>query len=77
LYFGAKRVPGLARSLGVGARELEKAGSEKDDDSEMRTTLEKQTASEKNAGGGKGEAISQDVPSERGGDRAQREPQDL
>jgi hypothetical protein len=47
----------------------------------MRTTLEKETASEKNTGGGKAERISQDAPFERGaerdGDRAQREPQDL
>jgi sec-independent protein translocase protein TatA len=28
LFFGAKRVPELARSLGVGARELKKAASE-------------------------------------------------
>ena len=31
LFFGAKRVPELARSLGVGARELKKAASEEDE----------------------------------------------
>ncbi len=31
LLFGAKRVPELARSLGVGARELKKAASEDDE----------------------------------------------
>ncbi len=31
LLFGAKRVPELARSLGIGARELKKAASEGDE----------------------------------------------
>ena len=31
LLFGAKRVPELARSLGIGARELKKAASEEDE----------------------------------------------
>jgi sec-independent protein translocase protein TatA len=31
LFFGAKRVPELARSFGVGARELKKAASEDDE----------------------------------------------
>ncbi len=31
LFFGAKRVPELARSLGLGARELKKAASEDDE----------------------------------------------
>ena len=30
LFFGAKRVPHLAKSLGTGARELKKAASEGD-----------------------------------------------
>jgi TatA/E family protein of Tat protein translocase len=34
LLFGAKRVPQLAKSLGVGARELKKAASEDADESE-------------------------------------------
>ena len=32
LFFGARRIPELARSLGVGARELKKAASEEDDE---------------------------------------------
>ena len=31
LFFGAKRVPELAKSLGVGARELKKAAAEDDE----------------------------------------------
>ena len=31
LFFGAKRIPELARSFGVGARELKKAASEDDE----------------------------------------------
>jgi len=31
LFFGAKRIPELARSFGVGARELKKAASEEDE----------------------------------------------
>ncbi len=31
LFFGAKRVPELAKSLGIGARELKKAASEDDE----------------------------------------------
>ena len=33
LFFGAKRVPHLAKSLGTGARELKKAASEGDEES--------------------------------------------
>jgi sec-independent protein translocase protein TatA len=36
LFFGAKRVPALARSLGVGARELKKAASEDDDENQTK-----------------------------------------
>ena len=35
LFFGARRVPELARSLGIGARELKKAASE-DDENEAK-----------------------------------------
>ena len=31
LFFGAKRIPELARSFGLGARELKKAASEEDE----------------------------------------------
>ncbi len=36
LFFGAKRVPELARSFGIGARELKKAASEDDDESQAK-----------------------------------------
>ena len=36
LFFGAKRVPALARSFGVGARELKKAASEDDDENQSK-----------------------------------------
>ena len=36
LFFGAKRVPELARSLGVGARELKKAASEDEDENQAK-----------------------------------------
>ena len=32
LFFGAKRIPQVARSLGIGARELKKAVSEEEDE---------------------------------------------
>jgi sec-independent protein translocase protein TatA len=36
LFFGAKRVPELARSLGIGARELKKSASEDADEGETK-----------------------------------------
>ena len=36
LFFGARRVPELAKSLGVGARELKKAASEDDDEDQTK-----------------------------------------
>jgi sec-independent protein translocase protein TatA len=36
LFFGAKRVPELARSLGLGARELKKAAREDGDENEAK-----------------------------------------
>jgi sec-independent protein translocase protein TatA len=36
LFFGAKRVPQLAKSLGTGARELKKAASEDGDEGEKK-----------------------------------------
>jgi len=38
LFFGAKRIPELARSFGVGARELKKAASEEDDENQAKET---------------------------------------
>ena len=36
LFFGAKRIPELARSFGVGARELKKAASEEDEENQAK-----------------------------------------
>jgi sec-independent protein translocase protein TatA len=65
LLFGAKRVPQLARSLGVGARELKKAASEEEGDDADRS--ETRAASE-GVDGSRTKKISEDSPSER--DRA-------
>ncbi len=36
LFFGARRIPELARSFGVGARELKKAASEENDENQAK-----------------------------------------
>jgi sec-independent protein translocase protein TatA len=36
LFFGARRIPELAKSLGVGARELKKAVAEDDDENKAK-----------------------------------------
>jgi sec-independent protein translocase protein TatA len=36
LFFGAKRIPELARSFGIGARELQKAASEEDKENQAK-----------------------------------------
>ena len=36
LVFGAKRIPELAKSLGIGARELKKAASEEDEEDQEK-----------------------------------------
>jgi sec-independent protein translocase protein TatA len=69
LFFGAKRVPQLARSLGTSARELKKAASEDADEGET-----KQAASNKDADESKTKAASEDPASEQDGDRVEREP---
>ena len=70
LFFGAKRVPQLAKSLGVGARELKKATSEDADEDET-----KEAASNKDADDGKTKTTtSEDPASEQDGDRVEREP---
>jgi sec-independent protein translocase protein TatA len=61
LFFGAKRIPQLARSLGTGARELKKATSEDTDESEMKE------AASKDADEGKAKATSEDAPSDKVG----------
>ena len=49
LFFGAKRVPELARSLGLGARELKKAAREDGDENEAKESgkVEAREAGEK------------------------------
>jgi sec-independent protein translocase protein TatA len=36
LFLGARRIPELARSFGIGARELKKAASEEDDENQAK-----------------------------------------
>ena len=36
LFFGARRIPELARSFGVGARELKKAAKEEDEENQAK-----------------------------------------
>ena len=73
LFFGARRVPELARSLGTGARELKKAASEDADGSEAKS--ETKDASARDADEAKTKVVPEDAPPERDGDRAKREPQ--
>jgi sec-independent protein translocase protein TatA len=75
LFFGAKRVPQLAKSLGVGARELKKAASEDPDESETKEASVKE-ASVEDAAEAKTEVVSEDAPSARGEDRAERKAPD-
>ena len=62
LFVGAKRIPQLAKSLGVGARELKKAASEDADEGEAKD------ASAKDA---KTKVVSEDATSARDEDRAE------
>ena len=70
LFFGAKRVPQLGRSLGIGARELKKAASEAADESEAKAVSED---------GQKRETSTPlpDGPSAKEDGRAARAPRDL
>ena len=70
LFFGARRVPELGRSLGIGARELKKAASEDADESETKE------ASAKDAAEAKTEVVLEDAPSARDEDRAGRKAPD-
>jgi sec-independent protein translocase protein TatA len=36
LFFGARRIPELARSFGIGARELKKAAKEEDEENQAK-----------------------------------------
>jgi Sec-independent protein translocase protein TatA len=71
LFFGARRVPQLARSLGVvGARELKKAASEDADENETKEESAKEAVESKT------KVVSDDAPSARGEDRAERKVPD-
>jgi sec-independent protein translocase protein TatA len=80
LFFGARRVPELGRSLGVGARELKKAASEDADESETKEASAKEAsakvASAKVAAEDKTKMVSEDAPSARDEDRAGRKAPD-
>ena len=67
LFFGAKRVPELARSLGVGARELKKAASEGDEEKESKAVSEKSSDPRRT------KAVPEDVRSEGEGTQAEQE----
>ena len=70
LFFGAKRVPELARSVGIGARELKKAASEGGEERESKAVPQ-------GSDGGKTAAASEASPSERDGARTEgREPRE-
>ena len=86
LLFGAKRVPQLARSLGVGARELKKAASEEEendaDKSETKAASEETgdvadksetKATSEGDDGARTQKVSEDSASERDGVRGNRE----
>ncbi len=47
LFFGARRIPELARSLGVGARELKKAASEEDEENQAKESNKAEARGEK------------------------------
>ena len=66
LFVGAKRIPQLAKSLGVGARELKKASSEDADEGEAN-----EEASAKDAAEAKTKVVSEDATSARDEDRAE------
>ena len=50
LFFGARRIPELARSFGVGARELKKAASEEDDENQAKESKESNKAEARERG---------------------------
>ena len=71
LFFGAKRVPELGRSLGLGARELKKAAAEDADESEAKAVSKGEQERETRT------AAVKDGPSAKEDGRAGREPRDL
>ena len=50
LFFGARRIPELARSFGVGARELKKAASEEDAENQAKESKESNKAEARGRG---------------------------
>jgi sec-independent protein translocase protein TatA len=70
LFFGARRLPELGRSLGVGARELKKAASEDADESEAKAVSRDEQDKETRT------AVV-DGPSAQEDGRVRREPRDL
>jgi len=64
LFFGAKRIPELARSFGVGARELKKAASEDDEkaasEDDENQAVEPNKAEAREQGGEKTKPIPQE-----------------
>ena len=70
LLFGAKRVPQLAKSLGVGARELKKAASEDPDESETKE------ASVQDGAEARTKVVSEGAAFARDEDRAERQAGD-
>ena len=47
LFFGARRIPELARSFGIGARELKKAASEENDENQAKESNKAEARGEK------------------------------
>jgi sec-independent protein translocase protein TatA len=70
LFVGAKRLPQLAKSLGVGARELKKAASEDADEGEAKAVPKGEQERETRTAVKDGPSASEDG-------RAGREPRDL
>jgi sec-independent protein translocase protein TatA len=70
LFVGAKRIPQLAKYLGVGARELKKAASEDADESEAKAVSKDEQERETRTAVKDGPSTSED-----GG--ARREPREL
>ncbi len=70
LFVGAKRIPQLAKSLGVGARELKKAASEDADEGETKEVSKDEQERE-------ARTAVKDGPSAKEDSQAGREPRDL
>jgi len=47
LFFGARRIPELARSFGIGARELKKAASEENEENQAKESNKAEARGEK------------------------------